>query len=84
MLNERKTRKFDSEYVGPYPIVEMLDNGNELLYRKNRTRVVHSNRFRKAYYGEPGWPLSCFADKFQNFGHTRPGSLRQLPRQLRL
>ncbi|KYN45467.1 hypothetical protein ALC53_00025 [Atta colombica] len=53
--HERKTHRFDNKYVDPYFIVEMLDNGNaRIRIRENRTRIMHINRLRKAYYGESG------------------------------
>ncbi|KYN22675.1 hypothetical protein ALC57_04919 [Trachymyrmex cornetzi] len=53
MLNERKTLKFDGEYVGPFSIVKVLDNGNvKLKIRENKTRIVHTNRLKRAHFCE--------------------------------
>lgn len=55
MLNEQQKGKFSSEYTGPYKIIKTLDNGNiKIKLRRERTRVVHVNRLRRAFYDEPG------------------------------
>lgn len=55
MVNEHKIGKFSSKYLGPYKVVEILDNGNiKIKLRRDRTRVVHTNRLRRAHYDEPG------------------------------
>lgn len=53
LINKKKKDKFDKEYLGPYKIIETLDNENVKIRIGKTTRVVHVN-LRKSYYGEPG------------------------------
>lgn len=54
LINNKKRHKFDREYLGPYKIIEVLNNENVKIKIGQTTRTVHVNLLRKAHYGEPG------------------------------
>ncbi|XP_039308185.1 uncharacterized protein LOC120358336 [Solenopsis invicta] len=53
LLNDVKTSKFTSEYLGPYRVLEVMDR-NVTLEIRGTTRIVHSNKLKKAYLSESG------------------------------
>ena len=53
LLNEPKTNKFAPDYLGPYRVLEVMDR-NVTIEIRGTTRVVHSNKLKKAYISESG------------------------------
>jgi transposase InsO family protein len=54
LLNNKKHDKFSKEYLGPYRVIRTLDRENVEIQIGKSSRIVHTNRLRKAYYSEPG------------------------------
>ncbi|XP_036142126.1 uncharacterized protein LOC118645358 [Monomorium pharaonis] len=49
LINNLKTNKFVTEYLGPYKVVEVMDHENVRLEINGTTRVVHTNKLKRAY-----------------------------------
>ena len=53
VLNEPKKSKFDSQYVGPYEIIELLDKNNVILESAEGKRFLkHMDKLKYAYFSE--------------------------------
>lgn len=55
LLKVKKKNKFDDEYVGPYEIMEVLDNNNiKILIAPGRIKTVHIDRTKPARIPDQG------------------------------
>jgi len=55
LLKGKKKHKFDDEYIGPYEIIEILENNNvKLLIERNKIKIVHVDRIKPAHIPDQG------------------------------
>lgn len=50
ILDQRSLKtKFDAEYLGPYQVLEVCNNGNLKINVRGRETVIHANRTKRAH-----------------------------------
>jgi len=55
LLKGKKKHKFDDEYIGPYEIIELLENNNvKLIMERNKIKTVHVDRIKPAHIPDQG------------------------------
>lgn len=47
LKNNAKTNKFNTPYIGPYTVVELLENNNIKISKDNKEKIVHKNQVSK-------------------------------------